>query len=264
MTQTPSHGHSRPTEPEDPNPAPETSLAERARTLLHSTRLGVLSTHSQKCPGHPFGSTMPYAVDARGLPLFLISAMAMHTQNLAANPKASLFVTTPEAHADPLGAARLTVVGTAALVPEGELPEARAAYLALHENARYYVDFKDFSFWRLEAADLYYVGGFGVMGWVEAGDFAAASPDPLAGSAAGILSHMNADHEAAMLDLARHLKGVAATEAAMTSVDRLGFHLRLKTPERARSVRIGFPSEVRTAEDCRKTMVAMLEEIRKA
>ncbi|MCR4296149.1 MAG: DUF2470 domain-containing protein [Elusimicrobia bacterium] len=264
MAQTPNHGHSRPTEPEDPSPAPETSHAERARTLLHSSRLGVLSTHSQKCPGHPFGSTMPYAVDARGRPLFLISGMAMHTQNLAANPKASLFVTVPEAHADPLGAARLTVVGTAAVVPEGELPEARAGYLALHENAKYYVDFKDFAFWRLEAADLYYVGGFGVMGWVEAEDFTAAAPDPLAGSAAGILSHMNADHEAAMLDLARHLKGIPATEAAMTSVDRWGFHLRLKTPERVRSVRIGFPSEVRTAEDCRKTMAAMLKEIPKA
>lgn len=264
MAQTPNHGHSRPTEPEDPNPAPETSLAERARTLLHSSRLGVLSTHSQKCPGHPFGSTMPYAVDGRGRPLFLISGMAMHTQNLAADPKASLFVTTPEAQADPLGAARLTVVGAAAVIPEGELPEARAAYLALHENAKYYVDFKDFSFWRLETSDLYYVGGFGVMGWVEAEDFTAAAPDPLAAAAAGILSHMNADHESSMLDLARHLKGIAATEAAMTSVDRLGFHLRLKTPERVRSVRIGFPSEVRTAEDCRKALIAMLKIIRKA
>ena len=110
--------------------------------------------------------------------------------------------------------------------------------------------------------DLYFVGGFGVMGWVAASDYAAAEPDPLAESAEGIIRHMNADHEAAMLDIAKHVKSITATEAKMTSVDRLGFSVRLKTPERVRSVRIGFPSEVKTAGECRKTLVAMVKEAR--
>ena len=248
--------------PEEKNPAPETSYAERARTMLALAPVGVLSTHSEKHADFPFGSTMPYALDASGRPVFLISAMAMHTKNVKADPRASLFVTVPEGQTDPLGAGRMTLVGKAELVPAAELPAARAAYLARHESAKYYVDFADFSFWRLEPVGLYFVGGFGVMGWVEVPDFAAAAPDPLAEDASGILEHMNRDHEAAMLDIARHLKEIEAVEAKMTAVDRLGFHLRLKASDRVRSVRVAFPQEVRTPEDCRAALVAMVKSAR--
>ena len=91
--------------------APEPSLAERARTLLHIARIGTLATLSRKHPGWPFGSLMPYALDPRGHPIFLVSSMAMHTQNLNADPRTSLFVTQPNVTGDPLGAARVTLMG---------------------------------------------------------------------------------------------------------------------------------------------------------
>jgi len=61
--------------------------------------------------------------------------MAMHTQNLVGDPRASLFVTVPEAKDDPLGTARLTVIGKASKVPKAELKGVREAYLSRHENA---------------------------------------------------------------------------------------------------------------------------------
>jgi putative heme iron utilization protein len=254
--------HAYTTEAEDINPAPETSHAERARTMLSINRVGVLSTQSKKCKGFPFGSTMPYALNDAGRPLFLISAMAMHTKNLQADPRASLFVTVPEAQSDPLGAGRLTLIGNAESVPQSDLAAARAAYLSVHENAKYYVDFADFSFWRLNPIDLYFVGGFGVMGWVDNSDFERAVPDPLAESAPGILEHMNKDHVSAMIEIARHEKGIDASEAKMTAVDRLGFHLRLNTPQRVRSVRIGFSVEVRNSDECRRALVEMVKRAR--
>src|SRR5205814_8470008 len=84
-------------------PALEPTYAEKARTLIHLGRVGSLSTMSRKHPGWPFGSVMPYALDVTGRPIFLISSMAMHTQNLLNDPKASLLVTQSEAP-DPLGA----------------------------------------------------------------------------------------------------------------------------------------------------------------
>jgi putative heme iron utilization protein len=260
MTEPRQHAYTN--ETEEPNPAPETSYAERARTILSLNQVGVLSTHSNKCEGFPFGSTMPYVLDDAGRPLFLISAMAMHTKNLQADRRASLFVTVPEAQSDPLGASRMTLIGKADPVPEADLAAARAAYLARHENAKYYVDFADFSFWRLNPVDLYFVGGFGVMGWVKNSDFEHAAPDPLAEAASGILEHMNKDHTPAMIDIARHEKGVVASEAKMTAVDRLGFHLRLKTPERVRSVRIGFPNEVRSSDESRQALIVMAKRAR--
>lgn len=251
-----------PTQPALPQP-PEPSHAERARTLISVATMGTLSTLSRKQPGFPFGSLMPFALDLAGRPLFLISNMAMHTQNLKADPRCSLFVGQANADGDPLGAARATLIGAAEPVPISDLAFVREMYLARHENSRYWVDFSDFSFFRLQPVDLYYVGGFGVMGWVEASDYADAAPDPLTDTASGILAHMNADHVDSMILLARSYAGVEAMEATMTSVDRLGFTLRLKTNEGMKGVRINFLREVTTPQETRTVLVEMVRHARR-
>src|SRR5271166_6029420 len=96
-----SRRHASGTVTPDQAPAPEPTYAERARTLIHLGRVGSLSTMSRKLPGFPFGSVMPYALDDAGRPLFLVSTMAMHTQNLLEDARASLLVTQSES-ADPL------------------------------------------------------------------------------------------------------------------------------------------------------------------
>jgi heme iron utilization protein len=245
-------------------PVPEPSFAERARTLLHLTRVGSLSTLSRKRPGYPFGSLMPFALDAEGRPIFLISSMAMHTQNLQQDGRASLLVTQSNAEGDPLGAARVTLVGNASVLTGPEIAEVRGLYLERHPNSKYWVDFDDFSFFRMEVVDVYYVGGFGVMGWIAPPDYGQGQPDPLADAAAGILQHMNADHQDALILLARVSANIEAQEATMTSVDRLGFHLRLKTAEGMKGVRLAFLSEVRTTAETRKMLVEMVQQARRA
>jgi heme iron utilization protein len=236
---------------------PEPTYAERARTLAYQGRAGTLATVSRKHPGHPFASLMPYALDERGRPLLLVSSMAVHTQNLLADPRASLLVTQPTP-GDPLAAGRLTVMGQALPVPESDRGGVRAAYLARHAGASYWVDFDDFSFWRLEPADLYFVGGFAAMDWVGGEEYMAARPDPLADSAEKVLEHMNADHADALRTLARATAGESPDEATMVAVDRLGFKLRLRSGERVHTVRIPFPREVTTPGQCREVFIEML------
>jgi putative heme iron utilization protein len=258
MSTRPQHAYTSPALPQLPEP----THAERTRTLLQLNSLATLSTLSKKQPGFPFGSLMPYALDPAGRPLFLISNMAMHTQNIKADPRASLFVTQPSADGDPLGAARATLIGNILQVPEEDKASVRELYLARHANSSYWVDFADFSFFRMDILDLYYVGGFGVMGWVAAQDYAQAAPDPLATSAQGILEHMNADHVDAMILLARVHSQIEATGAAMTSVDRLGFHLRLKTADGMKGTRIAFPNPVTNPTETRTALVAMVQQAR--
>ena len=254
--------HASPTDAPDRPPAPEPTYAERARTLVYLGRMGTLSTLSLKHPGHPFGSLMPYALDGQGRPLFLISAMAMHTQNLQADPRASLLVLQPGWGGDPLAAGRVTLMGEAIPLPDAEAPEARKTYLARHPNAEYWVDFEDFGFYRLEVANVYFVGGFAAMDWVPAADYLAARPDPLADAASGIIEHMNRDHADALVTLARVLAGPPADEASMVAVDRLGFKLRIKSGARLHSARIAFPREVTTPEACRSALIEMLRDCR--
>lgn len=125
-----------------PGPAapdvPEPSLAERARTLVSLARIGALSTQSRKWPGFPFGSVMPYTADDLGRPVLFISSMAMHTQNLHQDARASLLITQPDSSGDPLGAARVTLLGTTAEVPAEEV---RDLYLSRYENAKYWQEY---------------------------------------------------------------------------------------------------------------------------
>jgi putative heme iron utilization protein len=87
-------------------------------------------------------------------------------------------------------------------------------------------------------------------------------PDPLSDAAAGILEHMNADHADALVLLARKFAGIEAQEATMISVDRLGFNVRLKTPDRMRGARIAFLREVRSPDETRKVLVEMVKQAR--
>ncbi len=241
---------------------PEPSFAEYARTLVYLGRIGSISTLSRKQPGFPFGSVMPYGLDERGRPIFLISTMAMHTQNLRADPRASLLVTQPGASGDPLGASRVTLLGNVATLPEPEVAEARKLYLARYENSKDWVDYEDFSFYRMDVVDVYYVGGFGVMGWISGAEYQSARPDPLADSAGGIMQHMNADHGEALILLAQVFAGIEAREATMMSVDRLGFNVRLKTQDGVRGARIGFVREVSSPEETRSVLVEMVQQAR--
>ena len=236
---------------------PEPTYAERVRTLVSLCTIATLSTVSRKCSGYPFGSLMPYAIDGTGRPIFLISNMAMHTQNIQADHRASLFVSQGD-NGDPLGTARATLVGDVLPISEGEVGEARQRYLSRYENSRSWVDFKDFGFYLLQPLDIYYVGGFGVMGWVTAEEYQSAKIDPLAEAAPKIVEHMNSDHVSAMVLLARVHAGLDATVATMTTVDRLGFHLRLKTDDGLKGTRINFLHEVQNSDEARKVLVEMV------
>ena len=248
--------------PSDQAAVPEPSFAERVRTLVYLARIGSLSTLSLKHPGFPFGSVMPYGLDEHGRPIFLISTMAMHTHNLQADSRASLLVSQPDASGDPLGASRVTLIGNVLTIPGPEVPEARKLYLARYANSQYWVDFEDFSFYRMQVVDVYYVGGFGVMGWVSHSDYAHAQPDPLADATGEILQHMNADHKDALILLARVFARIESQEATMTAVDRLGFHVRLKTQEGMRGARIAFLREVGNPAETRKVLVEMVQQAR--
>lgn len=86
---------------------------------------------------------------------------------------------------------------------------------------------------------------------------AVADDDPLGAARATLVGQVQSliQSEAAF---AR--EWVEATEAAMTSVDRLGFYLRLKTAERMKGTRINFLREVRTAQETRTVLLEMVRQ----
>jgi heme iron utilization protein len=86
------------------------------------------------------------------------------------------------------------------------------------------------------------------------------APDPLGEAATGILAHMNADHVDAMILLAGTHAGIEGTEAAMTSVDRLGLSLSFKTNNRVKGARTNFFHEVDIPQGTRAVLAEMVRQ----
>src|SRR5690606_22748373 len=119
---------------------------KHARELLLKEYRGVLSTHSKAMPGFPFGSVVPYCLDAEGRPLILISRIAQHTHNLLADPHCSLLVGERDAE-DIQAAGRLTLLAQARqLDDEAAIEAAAARYYRYFPASRDYHRVHDFDF----------------------------------------------------------------------------------------------------------------------
>jgi putative heme iron utilization protein len=137
-----------------------------ARELLRAERAAVLATASASRGGHPFASLVPFALSRAGEPLLLLSALAQHTTNLSADPRACLLVHDVAAAAqDARTAARAAILGRVRLVEPPEEADARARYLARHPSARGLLAL-DFALYVLEIEEAQIVGGFAAAGWV--------------------------------------------------------------------------------------------------
>jgi heme oxygenase (biliverdin-IX-beta and delta-forming) len=241
---------------------PTPSHAERAMTLASRARTATLGTIAREPTGYPYGSFVTFALHD-GNPVFLISALAEHTRNLAADPRASLLIA-ENVQADPLANGRVTLLGRCSVVGEAERDAAREAFLGAHPNAGYYASFGDFSWWKLGVESVRYIGGYGRMSWVSREDWLAAEPDPLSEEASSIVDHMNADHAATMVDYCRALsRAVDATAATMTTVDRYGFEMSVTTAKGPRPVRLAFSHPVASAAEARDELIALARQARR-
>src|SRR5262249_48786146 len=147
-----------------------------ARNLFLSESFGVLSTISIDVPGYPFGSVAPYCADDHCRPIIYISKIAQHTKNILQDPRVSLTVVERSAGSDDVQA-RGRVTCVANVGPLGKDEDAvRERYFRYFPSARQYEQTHDFDFFRLELVRLRFIGGFGEIYWVEAGEFMIANP----------------------------------------------------------------------------------------
>ena len=146
----------------------------QARRLLHGRKVGVLATNSTRNPGWPYPAMMPYLADSSGRPVFLISTLAAHTQDLIADPRASLQVTAAVVEENPAQTPRMAVMGNVERVPDIELEAVTAAYIERFPEAQMWASFADFAFYRLEPMEIHYVGGFAAAAWVTPAGYLSA------------------------------------------------------------------------------------------
>src|SRR5712671_3664491 len=168
------------------------SASALARSLLRRSRQGALAT-LMRGSGDPYCSLVNVASDCDGSPILLISRLALHTRNILADSRVSLMLD-ERAPGDPLEGARIMLSGRAEEANGDDVAILRRRYLNAHPSAEVFVDFKDFSFFRILAAGLHLVAGFGRIVDLTPGQFMTDISDAAALLEAepGAVEHMNA------------------------------------------------------------------------
>ena len=230
-----------------------------ARRVLRIAAVGSLAT--VKADGQPFASLVTVATMPGGEPILLLSRLAVHTQNLERDKRASLLLVEPGGESgDPLAGARLTLVGE--IGERDPNPAVRRRFLARHEEAAGYADFADFGFRIFTIRSAHLVAGFGrivnlgpdqlLPSVTECGDLIAAEESAVA--------HMNEDHAEALSLYATRLLEVPDGEWRMTGADPDGIDLRAGTLR----ARLDFPKRAKTAQELREALIALARAARGA
>src|SRR4030081_967296 len=229
-----------------------------ARSLLRRSRQGALAT-LMAGSGDPYCSLVNVAAHADGSPILLISRLAVHTRNILDDSSVSLMLH-KRAAGDPLEGARIMLAGKAGQASGDDVAVLRRRYLSAHPAAEAFVDFKDFSLFRIKPAGLHLVAGFGRIIDLEPAQFMTDISDAaaLVEAEQGAVEHMNADHRDAMNLYATKLLGAEAADWRCTGCDPDGMDMQAG----ANTLRLDFPQRVTSGTELRKVLVRLAAEAR--
>ena len=229
-----------------------------ARSLLRRSRQGALAT-LMAGSGDPYCSLVNVAAHADGSPILLISRLAVHTKNILDDSRVSLMLH-ERAAGDPLEGARIMLAGKAGEASGDDVAVLRRRYLSAHPAAEAFVDFKDFSLFRIKPAGLHLVAGFGRIIDLEPAQFMTDISDAaaLVEAEQGAVEHMNADHRDSMNLYATKLLGAEAADWRCTGCDPDGMDMQAG----ASTLRLDFPERVTSGTELRKVLVRLAAEAR--
>ncbi|MBM3502367.1 MAG: DUF2470 domain-containing protein [Alphaproteobacteria bacterium] len=237
--------------------APDIPLDRPARHLVRrcpTAALATIAAGAEAGPGSPYASLVLTACLPNGAPILLLSRLAEHTRNFAADPRVSLLFDGTTGLKSRLTGTRLSMQGRIERCG-GEAAIARRRFLARHGDAASYADFGDFAFYRVHATSAHLVAGFGKIHWIDGNlmRFDAEGYGAVIDAEPDICTHMNDDHAAGIDALAAQLGG-RGTGWRITGCDPEGYDLARE----GEHFRGDFPSPVRTLEAVRTTFIALI------
>jgi putative heme iron utilization protein len=239
-------------------PTADFDPSKLARSLLRLSRHGALATLMEG-HGDPYCSLVNVAPHADGSPILLISRLAVHTKNILSDNRVSLMLD-ERAAGDPLEGARIMLAGRAEEAADDDAAGFRRRYLNAHPSAEAFVDFKDFSFFRIAPSGLHLVAGFGRIIDLKPAQFLTDISDAAALLEAeqGAVEHMNEDHRAAMNLYATKLLGAEAADWICIGCDPDGMDMQAGV----KTLRLDFPERVTSGTELRKMLVRLAGEAR--
>jgi hypothetical protein len=241
-------------------PTPDFDAARLARSLLRRSRQGALAS-LMPSSGDPYCSLVNVASHPDGSPILLISRLALHTRNLLGDARISLMLD-ERAEGDPLEGSRIMLAGRAEQADGEDVAILRRRYLNAHPPSEVFVNFKDFSFFRIRPTGAHLVAGFGRIVDLKPEQFLTDISDatPLLEAEQGAVDHMNADHREAMNLYATKLLGAKSADWRCTGCDPEGMDLQAG----AITLRLDFPQRIVTPAALRQVLKQLADQARTA
>ena len=238
-------------------PTADFDAGRLARSLLRRSRQGALATLVAGS-GDPYCSLVNVASYPDGSPILLISRLALHTRNILGDARVSLMLD-ERSEGDPLEGSRIMLAGRAEEAVS-DLEVMRRRYLNVHASAQAFVDFRDFSFFRIRPSGMHLVAGFGRIVDLKPEQFLSDISDAsaLVEAEQGAVNHMNADHRDATNLYATRLLGAEAADWRCTGCDPDGIDLQAA----AKTLRLDFPERVTGPGELRRMLVRLADEAR--
>jgi len=229
-----------------------------ARSLLRRSRQGALAT-LMASSGDPYCSLVNVASHTDGSPILLISRLAVHTRNILGDSRVSLMLD-ERAGGDPLEGSRIMLAGRAEEAAATDLELLRRRYLNAHPSAEAFVDFGDFSFFRIRPSGTHLVAGFGRILDLRPAQFLTDISDAgaLLEAEQGAIDHMNSDHRDATGLYATRLLGAQPADWRCAGCDPDGIDLQAG----ATTLRLDFPERVTGPAELRRMLVRLADEAR--
>uniref|UniRef100_A0A2N9J3M2 CREG-like beta-barrel domain-containing protein n=1 Tax=Fagus sylvatica TaxID=28930 RepID=A0A2N9J3M2_FAGSY len=206
---------------------PRPALA--VRNLMEQARFAhlctVMSRMHHRREGYPFGSLVDFAPDSMGHPIFSFSPLAIHTRNLLADPRCTLVVQIPGWSG--LSNARVTIFGDVYPLPENQQEWAHKQYISKHQHGPSQ-QWGNFYYFRMQnISDIYFIGGFGTVAWVDVKEYEMLQPDKIAvDGGEQNLKELNAIFSKPLKELLSIESEV--DDAALISIDSKGTDIRVR------------------------------------
>ncbi|KAK6911161.1 hypothetical protein RJ641_023254 [Dillenia turbinata] len=240
---------------------PRPALA--VRNLMEQARFAhvctVMSRMHHRREGYPFGSLVDFAPDAMGHPIFSFSPLAIHTRNLLADPRCTLVVQIPGWSG--LSNARVTIFGDVFPLPEHQQEWAHKQYIGKHHQGPSQ-QWGNFYYFRMQnISDIYFIGGFGTVAWVDVKEYETLQPDKIAVDG----GEQNLKELNAMFS--KPLKKLLSAEAevddaALISIDSKGTDIRVRQGAQFNIQRLSFEEghEVETLEEAKSALRKLINQ----
>jgi heme iron utilization protein len=242
------------------HPTTDFDATKVARSLLRRSRQGALATLMPDS-GDPYCSLVNVASHLDGSPILLISRLAVHTKNILADSRVSLMLD-ERTEGDPLQGSRIMLAGRVEPASGDDATIVRRRYLNAHPSSEVFVNFADFSFFRIRPTAAHLVAGFGRIVDLGPAQFLTDIADAAALLEAeeGAIEHMNADHRDTMNLYATMLLGAHDAEWRCTGCDPDGIDMQAG----ATTLRLDFPRRIATPTALRQVLKALADQARTA